>query len=255
MGYDRLKVLARARWPDTSALLERAGIRLGMRCLDLGCGGGDVAFELARIVGEQGEVVGIDMDEVKIELARGEARERGLPNIEFRSQDVTAWSEPDSYDLVYSRFLLEHLNRPVEVLREMWAAVRRGGALVVEDTDFEGLFCEPSNEGYEFHSRMYLRTIARYGGDGALGRRLYRLFLEAHIPAPQLKLVQWADATGEAKRLPLLTLEATADSIVDAGLASPAQVQSAIASLRAFTDDPTTIVGSPRIFQVWAARP
>lgn len=253
-GYDRLKILARARWPDTSALLERAGIRPGMQCLDLGSGGGDVAFELARIVGPDGNVVGIDMDEVKIELARAEASQKGLTNIEFHAQDVSAWSEPDRYDLVYSRFVLEHLTRPLDVLVNMWAAVKRGGALVVEDTDFSGLFSEPPNAGYEFHSRMYPLTIARYGGDGSLGRKLYRLFLEAQIPGPQVKLVQWADTSGEAKRIALLTLEATAQSIVDAGFATMAQVQSAIDSLRIFTDDSTTIVGSPRIFQVWAMR-
>jgi 2-polyprenyl-3-methyl-5-hydroxy-6-metoxy-1,4-benzoquinol methylase len=40
-----------------------------MSCLDLGCGGGEVASELARLVGANGEVTGIDMDEIKVELA------------------------------------------------------------------------------------------------------------------------------------------------------------------------------------------
>ena len=253
-GYDRLKVLARARWPTTYALLQSAGIRPGMRCLDLGCGGGDVTVELACIVGAGGEVVGIDMDEVNLELARATARNRDLANIEFRAQDVRAWSEPDSYDLVYSRFLLEHLSRPIDVLRTMWAAVKSGGALVVEDTDFGGLFCEPPNAAYEFQSRMYPLTIARFGGDSSLGRKLYRLFLEAQIPGPQVKLVQWAETSGEAKRIALLTLEATADSIVEGGFATMAEVESAITDLRTFTYDSTTIVGSPRVFQVWAIR-
>jgi hypothetical protein len=137
----------------------------------------------------------------------------------------------------------------------MWAAVKRGGRLVVEDADFGGLFSEPSNAGYEFHSRIYPLTVARFGGDSSLGRKLYRLFLEALIPEPQVNLVQAVDFDGAAKRLPLLTLEATAESIVDGGFATLAQVQSAIADLRTFTDDSTTIVGTPRIFQVWAVRP
>ena len=40
-GYERLLLLARDRWPDTTALFERAGLSPGMRCIDLGCGGGD----------------------------------------------------------------------------------------------------------------------------------------------------------------------------------------------------------------------
>jgi ubiquinone/menaquinone biosynthesis C-methylase UbiE len=77
-GYDRLALLARERWPDTRALLERAGIEPGIRCADIGCGGGAVTLELARLVAPGGTVVGIDTDEAKLGLARQPAcRARG----------------------------------------------------------------------------------------------------------------------------------------------------------------------------------
>ena len=47
-GKRRLEVLARVMWPATFQLLKTAGIREGMICLDLGCGGGDVTIEVAR---------------------------------------------------------------------------------------------------------------------------------------------------------------------------------------------------------------
>lgn len=53
-GYDRLALLARTRWADTAALLARAGLSPGMRCIDLGCGGGHVTLEIARLVGPEG---------------------------------------------------------------------------------------------------------------------------------------------------------------------------------------------------------
>jgi ubiquinone/menaquinone biosynthesis C-methylase UbiE len=49
-GYERLLVLARDRWPDTAALFARAGVSPGMRCIDLGCGGGEVTLEIAELV-------------------------------------------------------------------------------------------------------------------------------------------------------------------------------------------------------------
>jgi ubiquinone/menaquinone biosynthesis C-methylase UbiE len=253
-GYERLKLLARARWPDTSDLFERVGIRAGMRCLDVGCGGGEVTFEIARLVGPEGSVVGIDIDEVKLDLGRAAAAEKGLTNIEFLVANVNDWSELDSYDLVFCRFLLQHLGRPVDLLKRMWAAVRVGGALVVEDADFSGLFCEPPNEAFEFYARTYPRVLARRGGDAAAGRKLYRFFLEAGIADPQLKLVQRADHSGEAKMLSLSTLEATAEAIVAEGLASEDDVLQAIAGLTAYTNDPRSVIGDPRIFQVWARR-
>jgi hypothetical protein len=67
--------------------------------------------------------------------------------------------------------------------------------------------------------------------------------------------VQRVDSTGEAKTLSLSTLEATADAIVAQGLASRDEIDASIESLRAFTDDHSTLVGDPRIFQVWAHQP
>jgi ubiquinone/menaquinone biosynthesis C-methylase UbiE len=253
-GYDRLQVLARARWPDTADLLARAGVRPGMRCLDLGCGGGEVTFEIARLVGAEGHVTGVDMDEVKLSLGRGAAGERGLINVEFRVANVDDWDEPAAYDLVYCRFLLQHLSRPVDLLRRMWAAVAPGGAIVVEDADFAGLFCHPPNDGFDLYARLYPRVLERRGGDAAIGRKLYRYFLEAGIPDPELKLVQRADAVGEAKTLSLTTLEATADAIVEERLASSDEVNAALADLAAFTADPGTVVGDPRVFQLWRSR-
>ena len=69
-GYNRLLLLARASRPDTAALFSRAGIRPGMKCVDLGCGGGEVTFVLARLVAPGGSVTGVNMDEVKLGLAR-----------------------------------------------------------------------------------------------------------------------------------------------------------------------------------------
>ena len=115
-GHERLALLAQARRDDTRELLERAGVRGGMACLDLGCGGGEVSFEIARLVGPAGRVVGLDMDAVKLDLGRASASAQGLANVELRGANVEDWSEPDAYDLVYSRFLLQHLSGPVELL-------------------------------------------------------------------------------------------------------------------------------------------
>ena len=69
-GKARLSVISHALETSTAALLDSAGVREGMRCLDLGCGGGDVTLALARLVGPSGEVVGIDMDTVKLAISR-----------------------------------------------------------------------------------------------------------------------------------------------------------------------------------------
>ncbi|HKA50267.1 MAG TPA: class I SAM-dependent methyltransferase [Candidatus Dormibacteraeota bacterium] len=253
-GYDRLRVLAAARRASTLELFQRAGLRPGMRCVDLGCGSGDVTLDLAVLAGPAGSVAGVDMDQAKLEFARAVARERGLANVAFEAADVTEWAGSSEYDFVYCRFLLQHLARPVELLRRMWDAARPGGVLAVEDADLEGLFCDPDNAGFSFCQRMYAEVLARHGGDPGCARRLVRYFRETGTPVPEVRLLQAVNTGGDAKAMPLLTLEAIADSIVSAGLATADEVTAAIEDLRAFTTRPDTLVSDPRIFQVWARR-
>jgi len=92
-GKRRLEILARTMWPTTFQLLKRIGVREGMACLDLGCGGGDVTLGMARVVGAGGRVVGIDMDSVKLAAAREEAVRQNLGQAKFRDGNVLEWSE------------------------------------------------------------------------------------------------------------------------------------------------------------------
>jgi len=195
------------------------------------------------------------MDAEKLALAREAARERGIGNVEFRAGNVNEWDEPDAYDFVYCRFLLQHLTQPLALLLRMWAAVRAGGIIAVEDADFDGLFCDPANAGFDFYATMYRQVCRRNGGDPAIGRKLYRYFGQAGIPDPQFRLVQGVTAAEEVKVLAVLTLEATADAITGAGLASADEVAAALADLRAFAATRGTLIGDPRTFQVWAERP
>jgi ubiquinone/menaquinone biosynthesis C-methylase UbiE len=74
-----------------------------MACLEVGCGGGDLAFDMARMVGPAGRVVGTDIDRKKLEIASREAEEQQLNNHEFRLADITQ-SEPEmEFDLVHAR--------------------------------------------------------------------------------------------------------------------------------------------------------
>ncbi len=77
-GRERLRILARVMLPTTLSLFDRVGITPGVVSLDVGCGGGDVTFELAQLVGPEGRAVGSDIDETKLELARREAEDRHL---------------------------------------------------------------------------------------------------------------------------------------------------------------------------------
>jgi ubiquinone/menaquinone biosynthesis C-methylase UbiE len=139
-GRERLRILARVMQSSTHSLLHRAGIRPGMSCLEIGCGGGDLAFDMARMVGPAGRVVGTDIDEAKLGLARKESADLQLSNIEFQFQDITTTDPEGEFDLIHARFVLTHLMDPAQALTRMRTALRKGGVVVVEDIDFGDIF-------------------------------------------------------------------------------------------------------------------
>src|SRR5689334_16729193 len=116
----RLLVLDKVYSPAGCRVLQQAGIQPGMRVADLGCGVGAMTRTLARMVGPSGSVTGIDVNAAQLEQAASLCREAGHANVEFRNADACQTGLPrQSFDLVYSRFLLLHLTDPMTCLREM----------------------------------------------------------------------------------------------------------------------------------------
>jgi SAM-dependent methyltransferase len=241
-------------WPTTFQLLKRTGIREGMRCLDAGCGGGDVTLALARLVGPTGKVLGIDMDAIKLDAASTEAARRNLSNVEFQQANICEWSEESKFDRVYARFLLTHLPDCPAVLSTMRHALLPGGILIIEDIDFTGSFCYPPCTAYERYVDLYRQVVQRRKGDPDIGPKLHSLLVTAGLNSVHLSLVQPFHVDQEEKLLSLSTLVNIADAVLSEGLAEPADLEHVIAELETFTHDPTSVLGLPRIFQAWGNR-
>jgi ubiquinone/menaquinone biosynthesis C-methylase UbiE len=143
-GKDRLDVLDLAYREGTAELLRRSGVPHGARCLEVGAGGGHATRQLARAVGPVGRVVGVDVDPAILELARADAEAEGLDNVEFEVADAARLPFEDGcFDVAYARLLLTHLPEPLDALREMARVTCPGGLVVVEDLDWDGVFCHP----------------------------------------------------------------------------------------------------------------
>ncbi len=250
-GRERLRTLSRIMQPTTLALLHRAGARPGMICLDAGCGGGDVVFDLARIVGPNGKVIGMDFDEKKLQIARDEAEAAHLANVEFQAADLTKHDHTQEFDLIHARFLLTHLPNPETVLAKMHQALRPGGVIVVEDIDFDGYFCYPDCRAIWRYVDLYKRSVRLQGADPCIGPRLPSLLEKAGFTKVQMNVVQPSGTTGEVKLLSPLTMEAIAGAVVAAGLASQQEVEQIIAEIYEFAATPGTVGCLPRVVEAW----
>ena len=106
---------------------DAAGIRRGDRVLDVGCGTGVLAREALGRVGQEGQVVGLDLNEGMLAVAA-----RTEPKIEWRQGDAASLPFEDmSFDVVVSQFALMYFPDRVASLREMWRTLAPGGHLAV----------------------------------------------------------------------------------------------------------------------------
>jgi len=118
--------------PVTDKLIRKAGIRPGMRVLDIACGTGHPALAIAERVGPTGFVLGTDLVEPVVAFARERAREQGLTNIEFRRVDGEALDVPlGSFDAVTMRWGIMFMPSPVEAMKGAYAALKPEGRIAL----------------------------------------------------------------------------------------------------------------------------
>ncbi|MDA9438431.1 ubiquinone biosynthesis protein UbiE [Bradyrhizobium sp. CCBAU 51745] len=127
--------------------VQRLSLAPGSAVLDVGCGSGASAIPAAIDVGPQGRVIGIDLAERLLTIARSKSLAQHLHNVEFRRADMTALSYPDaSFDAVISVFSLFFVADMVAEIRELWRVLRPGGKLAI--TTWGPRMFEPGSEAF-----------------------------------------------------------------------------------------------------------
>ena len=160
----------------TEAVWRLAGFEAGHSIVDLGCGPGFTAFDLARLVGERGRVLGVDASATAAAEARDGARRQGLPNVRIvtaAAGEVDLSSEqPDG---IFARWLFCYLSDPAVVLRHVAGRLRSGGVVAVMDYwHYLAIRTEPPSPLFDAVFQAVYQSFGDAGGSldvaGALPR-------------------------------------------------------------------------------------
>lgn len=235
------------RLADLNALINRVSLealaaRPGERALDVGSGLGQFARALAHATGER--VVAVERSPEQLARAEALAADAGEGGrVEFRAGDAQALplstAEWSSFDLAHTRFLLEHVPAPQQVVNQMARAVRSGGRVVLEDDDHEALRLWPEPPGVDAVWRAYIRTYDRLGNDPHVGRRLVQLLTDAGLQPSRITLLPFGACAGEPSFPAYVAnlgdiFAGARDAILATGGVSAAAFDDAQAALRAW---------------------
>jgi SAM-dependent methyltransferase len=116
--------------PFGNAALKAAAPQPGERVIDVGCGCGDTSIEIARIVGAAGAVLGIDVSEPMLEVARSRGALANYAHLAFREGDASEAALPANIDLLFSRFGVMFFSQPSKAFSHLRRSMRTGGRCV-----------------------------------------------------------------------------------------------------------------------------
>lgn len=189
------------------------GASPGQRILDVGCGLGDDAAAMARLVAPGGVIVGVDGSRVMIEKAR--ERHGGIEGLTFEVADAAALPFGDaSFDACRIDRVLQHVADPTPAVREMVRVLRRGGVMVAYDNDWETLTVDSADRKT---TRPVLNAWCDRFPSGWIGRQLAPLFIESGlgevVASPRTLVLRELDVADK-----LYSFLATADRLAAAGI-------------------------------------
>jgi hypothetical protein len=129
--------------------------------------------------------------------------------------------------------------------------LKPGGVLIVEDIDFSGHFCYPHSPAFWRYVEWYTKVVQGRGAGPNIGRRLPALLYDAGLSQLGMNVVQPAGFSGEVKLLGPLTLEAIAEAVLAAKLATADELNQTLDDLFAFANADLTVLSVPRVVQAW----
>jgi ubiquinone/menaquinone biosynthesis C-methylase UbiE len=224
---DRLVLLNRLTNDRFVAFLD---VPPGARVLEVGSGLGLLASAVTNAAANV-VVVGLERSPAQITAAVKDSRVRCVQGDAHRLACAN-----ESFDLVYARFVLEHVGAPETVLTEMKRVTRRGGRIAVCENDISLLRLDPPCPAFDSVWDAFQRYQHSLGGDSHIGRRLYRLFRNAGLTNVELSVqseVHWHGSAAFAGWIRNLVgnLEGARQGLMSAGLSTADRLDTAIGEL------------------------
>jgi ubiquinone/menaquinone biosynthesis C-methylase UbiE len=255
---DQPGLSARALEPLTRTLFAQAGLKSGMRVLDVCSGVGDVAFLAREIVGPDGHVSGFDSSAETVEYANDRAAFRGLSNVNFVEAGFDELPFGQEFDAIVGRIVLMYRRDPAADLRSIIRCLRPGGLVIFQELDMlQGKTVPPASVVDDTRAWL-LDTFARAGIELEMGPKLYATFEDAELNPPEMRVDGFIGGPGSvapalvANVARMLMPQAEALGTVSAG---QVQIDTLEERMRADLASARGVMSAPLVIGAWTTLP
>jgi 2-polyprenyl-3-methyl-5-hydroxy-6-metoxy-1,4-benzoquinol methylase len=253
----RLQRQAEELADEARCLFDAIGIAPGSRAVEIGCGPQGCLGLLSERVGQTGSVIGIDMNDDAVALARAFIAEKRLTNVEVRQGNGKATGLPrEAFDLVTARLVLVNIPEPEQVVTEMAALAKPGGTVALHEADWGAHLCDPPLPAWDRLMKVLDAYAVANGIDLYVGRRLARMLRAEGLVDVQVRpLIHLYPQHSSRRGIFADFVRNLRERIVQHGLISEAELTAALASLDRHLENPGTLVVSHLFLQAWGRKP
>jgi SAM-dependent methyltransferase len=253
----RLDAQAEYYRPITLDAMRWAGIRPGMRVLDLGSGTGAVAFAAAEIVGPTGRVLGIDKQDGPVRSATANAATLGLPQVSFVTGDLETWTTGERFDAITGRLIAMYLPDPAATIGRLTGFLEPGGILLLQEFSMSSAGQVPETPLFRRSMDAFLAAFRAVGAPTDLGRDLDRVFVGAGLPVPTMLMGSRWERGHDARMYTLLAgiVRTLLPVIVGHGIATEDEIDIDTLEDRLRAEGAAADAGgsTPQLISAWAA--
>lgn len=233
---DRLMRLNAFSNPYSFAFLQRSGLKKGDHVIDVGCGIGELTCWLAEQVGSEGKVVAIDISIEQLEIAKRRALAKKLSNIEFYEMSIYDLTKLNTqFDLVYSRYVIDHVIEQQRALKTMSDITRKGGIICCESSaeNTRTAFSYPQIPARETMHVWFdsLRRLNIYNPE--LGFRLPSMMRQLNLKNISIDLIYPTLKTYYEREHELLIIDECQQSFIEYGIATQEEIKAVRKSIAA----------------------
>ena len=253
VGYDAATMdFFRRRRAASHAGFFLPHLRPGVTLLDCGCGPGTITLDFAAVVAPA-QVIGIDIEPKQLRSVGGQVTEHKRPNLRFVAADLYLLPFPEStFEAVFLHGVLEHLQRPVTALGEVWRVLKPGGVVGTRHADFGGFILEPAEPPLDVFVPLFEQLMIHNGGDPKAGRHQLRWLREAGFDtlAASASYDCWTATPDETERnacflAELISSSGFAAHLIEAGLAHNACLKRMKEAFMAWGGHPHAFAAEP----------